>query len=201
MTLVLLDTNAYLRLAKRVRPAIGIKFGQMNYVLTIHKTTEDEVHRSPRLRSQFPWFDNLEHANERLAKQVRLSAQEHSQIEVTKSILYGSVLQDPMRFMVGKRQPPSENDCFLLAIGQVKPAIVVTDDLGMHLLAKDFDLKIWHGHELLHKLLSAKVVDRDQVKAIFEALEAKGNDDLPETWRAVKHTRFERIFGKSTPAC
>jgi len=38
---VLLDTNAYLRLAKRVRPAIGIKFGQKDYVLTVHRTTED----------------------------------------------------------------------------------------------------------------------------------------------------------------
>ena len=41
--LVLLDTNAYLRLAKRVRPVIGIKFGQKGYVLTIHRFVEDEV--------------------------------------------------------------------------------------------------------------------------------------------------------------
>lgn len=71
MTLVLLDTNAYLRLAKRVRPAVGIKFGQMNYVLTIHKSVEDEVHRNPRLRANYPWFDGKEFAEERLAKQVR----------------------------------------------------------------------------------------------------------------------------------
>jgi hypothetical protein len=34
LTLVLLDTNAYFRLAKRVRPAVGIKFGQKDYVIT-----------------------------------------------------------------------------------------------------------------------------------------------------------------------
>ena len=199
MTLILLDTNAYLRLAKRVRPAIGVKFGQKDYVLTIHKTTEDEVHRSPRLRSKFPWFDDAEHAEERLAKQVRLTEQERSQLEIVKGVLHGSVLGDPLRFMVGKREPPSENDCFLLAIGQVKPAIVVTDDLGMHLLAEDFGLKVWHGHELLHKLFSANIVDRSVVVAIFEALEAYGNDDLPATWRAVKHTKFAKIFGKAPP--
>jgi hypothetical protein len=49
LTLVLLDTNACLRLAKRVRPAVGIKFGQKGYVLTVHKSVEDEVHRSARL--------------------------------------------------------------------------------------------------------------------------------------------------------
>jgi len=46
LTLVLLDTNAYLRLAKRVRPMLGIKFGQKEYVLTIFKVTEDEVHKN-----------------------------------------------------------------------------------------------------------------------------------------------------------
>jgi hypothetical protein len=35
LTLVLLDTNAYLRLAKRIRPMLGMKFGQKEYVLTI----------------------------------------------------------------------------------------------------------------------------------------------------------------------
>lgn len=196
MILVLLDTNAYLRLAKRVRPAVGVKFGQKEYVLTVHKTTEDEVHRSPRLRATFPWFDNQEHADERLSKQIRLSAQEHSQVNAAKSVLHGSVLQDPLRFMVGKRQPPSENDCLLLAIGQIKSAIVVTDDLGMHLLANDFDLQVWHGHELLQKLLTAKIVSKALVVEIYEALE--NNRDLPESWLEIKHTKFARIFGKLT---
>ena len=61
--LVLLDTNAYLRLAKRVRPVVGIKFGQKDYVLTIHKTVEDEVRRNPRLKSRYPRFDTEEFAD------------------------------------------------------------------------------------------------------------------------------------------
>lgn len=43
MTLVLLDTNAYLRLAKRIRPMLGISFGQKGYVLTILKQVEEEA--------------------------------------------------------------------------------------------------------------------------------------------------------------
>ena len=46
MTLVLLDTNAYLRLAKRIKPLLGVRFGQKDYVLTILKDVEHEVHRS-----------------------------------------------------------------------------------------------------------------------------------------------------------
>lgn len=193
MTLVLLDTNAYLRLAKRVRPAVGVKFGQKGYVLTIHKSVEDEVHRNPRLRATYPWFDGQEFANERMAKQVRLSDADKASIQVAQSVLHGWVLADPEPYTSGGRSPPGPTDCWLLALGQVKPAIVVTDDLGMHALAKDFGILVWHGYELLDKLRSARVVDPPLIREIYEALEANG--DLPKTWKEAKHTVFLKIFG------
>lgn len=193
MTLVLLDTNAYLRLAKRVRPAIGIKFGQKGYVLTIHKSVEDEVHRSARLRAKYPWFDAQEFSEERLAKQVRLSADEKASIEAAQSVLHNWVLMDVDRYTTGGRSPPGATDCWLLALGQVKPAVVVTDDLGMHHLAKEFGIAIWHGYELLDKLRSGKIVDGPLIREIFAALEANG--DLPRTWQDAKHNTFVKIFG------
>lgn len=70
-TLVLLDTNAYLRLAKRIRPLLGVPFGQKGYVLTILADVEDEVHASGRLRYRFPWFDaDPALVQERLAKRM-----------------------------------------------------------------------------------------------------------------------------------
>ena len=54
ITLVLLDTNAYLRLAKRVRPLLGVPFGQKQYVLTVLEDVENGVHRNPRLRLHAP---------------------------------------------------------------------------------------------------------------------------------------------------
>lgn len=71
--LVLLDTNAYLRLAKRVRPVLGVVFGQKGYVLTIHKAIEDEVHRNPRLKAKYPWFEDRQFTDERLASLQRIS--------------------------------------------------------------------------------------------------------------------------------
>lgn len=193
MTLVLLDTNAYLRLAKRVRPAVGIKFGQKNYVLTIHKSVEDEVHRNPRLRAKYPWFDGQEFAEERLAKQIRLSEEEKAGAEAAQSVLHGWVLADPEAYTWGGRSPPSLTDCWLLALGQVKPAILVTDDLGMHALASDFSIAVWHGFELLDKLRSAKVLDHPSIRELYEALEANG--DLPRAWQEAKHSVFAKIFG------
>ena len=74
MTLVLLDTNAYLRLANRIRPMLGVKFGQKEYVVTVLKDVEDEVRKSPRLRFKYPWFDEEALSTERLAATIRLSA-------------------------------------------------------------------------------------------------------------------------------
>ncbi|MBU1224399.1 MAG: hypothetical protein KKA22_15650 [Gammaproteobacteria bacterium] len=193
MILVLLDTNAYLRLAKRIRPLLGVPFGQKEYLPTILKQVEDEVHKSARLKFSFPWFTDPELTAERLAKQIRLGKEERAQIEAAASVLRAHILADPQSYTTQGRSPPSPTDCFLLAFGQVRPAIVVTDDLGMHKLAGDFDIDIWHGHELLKKMLSARVIENDLVREIFAALE--NNGDLPRTWLEVKHSEFKKLFG------
>lgn len=192
-TLVLLDTNAYLRLAKRIKPLLGKAFGQKNYELTILREVEDEVHRSPALSARFPWFDGAELASERFARTVRLSAYEKQALAAATSVLRGFVLSDPAHFLHRHRSPPSEIDCRLLAFGQLREVVVVTDDLSMHELAQVFELEVWHGHELLKKMLGAKFIGNDRVREIYEALE--NNGDLPATWRAAKHTAFQKIFG------
>lgn len=56
-TPVLLDTNAYLRLAKRVRPLLGVPFGPETLCAHHPTNMEAEVHASARLRFRYPWFD------------------------------------------------------------------------------------------------------------------------------------------------
>ena len=193
MTLVLLDTNAYRRLAKRISPMLGIPFGQKGYVLTILKQVEEEVHGSSRLRFLYPWFDEPDFTNERLAMRIRLNKDEKEQLDAATSVLRAHVLGNAAAYTSQGRSPPSPTDCFILAFGQIRPAIVATDDLGMHLLAKDFDVPVWHGHELLKKMLSAKLIDNALVREIYEAVE--NNNDLPNSWRVAKHTAFKKIFG------
>lgn len=190
---MLLDTNAYLRLAKRVKPLLGKEFGQKGYVLTILKQVEDEVHGSSRLRFLYPWFDEPDFTNERLAMRIRLNKDEKEQLDAATSVLRAHVLGNAAAYTSQGRSPPSPTDCFILAFGQIRPAIVATDDLGMHLLAKDFDVPVWHGHELLKKMLSAKLIDNALVREIYEAVE--NNNDLPNSWRVAKHTAFKKIFG------
>jgi hypothetical protein len=193
-TLVLLDTNAYLRLAKRIRPLLGAPFGQKGYVLTILADVEDEVHASGRLRYRFPWFDaDPALVHERMAKRLRLSADEREQIDSTARFLHDWVQQDVARYLVGGGSPPGPTDCRVLAFGQVRPAIVVTDDLGMHALAREFRITVWHGFELLAKLRTAKKASDELVREIYEALEVNG--DLTATWREARHTVLAKVFG------
>lgn len=193
MTLVLLDTNAYLRLARRIRPLLGTPFGRKGYVLTILEKVEDEVHRSPRLRFLYPWFDITEFSQERLATRIRLSNDEKRRVGAAASVFLATVRSDAAAYTSQGRSPPSPTDCYILAFGQIRLGIVATDDLGIHHLAAEFDLPVWHGHQLLKKMHSAKVIDSGLVRAIYESLE--NNRDLPASWLHVKHTAFKKIFG------
>jgi len=193
LTLVLLDTNAYLRLAKRIKPLLGVPFGQKGYVLTILRDVENEVHANAHLKERFPWFDDPPLQQERLAKRVRLSRDEKARIAAIKSILRAHVLENAADYTILGRSPPSPTDCFCLAFGQVRPAIVATDDLGMHKLAKDFEISVFHCHEVLKKMLTAKVIDKEMVIEIYQALEING--DLPQSWVDAKHTAFRKVFG------
>jgi hypothetical protein len=193
-TLVLLDTNAYLRLAKRIRPLLGVPFGQKGYVISILPDVEDEVHASGRLRYRFPWFDaDPALVQERMAQRMRLSTDERAQLDSAARFLHDWVQQDVPRYLVGGGSPPGATDCRVLAFGQVRPAIVVTDDLGMHALAEEFGIAVWHGFDLLAKLRSAKRANDALVREIYEALEANG--DLTATWREARHTVLAKVFG------
>ncbi len=64
----------------------------------------------------------------------------------------------------------------------------------MHALADMASIAVWHGHQLLKKMLTAKAIHQELVRQIYNALEVNG--DLTATWTAAKHTDFVKIFGK-----
>ena len=103
-TLVLLDTNAYLRLAKRVRPLLGVPFGQKRYVRHVLEDVEAEVSRNPRLRFHYPCFEgDPVVAAERQSHRLRLSREERDQLNAAARFLHDWVLQDVRRFATGGR--------------------------------------------------------------------------------------------------
>lgn len=175
---------------------LGVKFGYKDYVLTILKDVEDEVMRSSKLRSMNPWFNEADLTAERMNKRMRLSNEENRALNRAQGVLHGWVKINLPHYTTGGRSPPNAIDCKILAFGQIRSTIVVTDDLGMHDLAKDFGITVWHGPELLAKLLSARKVDNDLMREIYDALER--NMDLTKTWIEAKHTTFKKVFGNKT---
>lgn len=192
--LVLLDTCVYLRLAKRIRPFLGLKFGHHDYVLAVLPAVENEVLKNPTLKYHNPWFTEGAFESERIAHAVRLSKQEKIDLSNIKSVFTGHVHTKLSEFMIGGRSPPGAVDCEVLGFAYLRQAIVVTDDLGLHLLAADFKLAIWHGYELLHKLFAAKIVTSDLIRDIYDAMER--NQDITATWMNAKHITFKKVFGK-----
>ena len=190
--LVLLDTNAYLRLAKRIKPMLGVKFGQKQYCLTVLRDVEKEVQKSHRLRFRYPWFDSPGLTQERISKGARMSPEEKKTLNDVAEALHDYVQIHATRFTAGRRSPPSMVDCRMLAFGQVREAVVVTDDLGMHHLAEEFEISVWHGYELLHKMRAAKMIDSEKIREIYQALEV--NDDLPQAWKNAQKTLLRKVF-------
>ena len=192
--LILLDTNVYLRLAKRIRPLLEARTGQQKYRLVVLPDIEDEVCKSPRLQFHFPWFEDPEVARDRRTHRVRLSKEEKVKHEVATGILHEFVLDNADLFAARHQSPPSRVDCRVLAFAQVKGAVAATDDNGMHTLAKEFDIKICYGHESLRRMWTSKMIGTPLVKEIYEALE--NNRDLPQSWAEAKHKRFAKVFGR-----
>lgn len=77
---ILVDTNAYLRLAKTIRPLLFVPFGDNDYCLYILPELNEEL-AGRKLQSKFPWVDEEEFTENRkhfpsIARKQKLSIQQ-----------------------------------------------------------------------------------------------------------------------------
>lgn len=195
MTTILLDTNAYLRLAKRIRPLLGVKFNPVKeYVLIVLTDVEKEVLRNQELTFRYPWFEEDDHRNERRSNTVKLGADERKQVDSDHKFILKHSRANAGSLMQKGRDPPGPTDCYVLAVAKLRSWWVATDDEGMHQVGKDFEVRTIYCFDVLHKLLSADMVDKEKVVEIYDALESNG--DLTAKWLAAKASLFKSIFGK-----
>lgn len=195
MTTILLDTNAYLRLAKRIRPLLGVKFNPAKeYVLIVLPDVEKEVLRNRELAFRYPWFEDDDHRNERRSNTVKFSADEKKQVDGDQKFILKQSRANANSLMQLGRDPPGPTDCHVLAVALLRSWWVATDDEGMHQVGKDFEVKTIYCFEVLHKLLSADMVDKAKVVEIFDALESNG--DMTVKWVDAKTSLFKGVFGK-----
>ena len=153
---ILVDTNAYLRLAKTVRPLLFSSFGEKKYCLYIIPELNDEL-SNRRLNSKFPWVNEEEYAENRkhspmISKKQRKSIQDSF---------------DHVWDLVQTECPgPSRVDALYIAYAIELGVPVVTDDQDMTALAEAFDVEIMPTLSMLKIMLDCGHVDMKIIDAM-----------------------------------
>ena len=175
---VLVDTNTYLRLAKTIHPLLAAPFGDLPYCLYIIPELNREL-GNKRLRSKFPWIDEPEfQANRQQFPQ--LSRQQSKAIEQTFDFIWAHALAE--------FPGPSKVDVRYLATAYELVVPVVTDDLDMQALAKEFDISTLSTMELLAMMHEAGHISLKLVDGLMAYWEYE--DDVP----AKMKKDYKRLF-------
>ncbi len=94
---ILLDSNAYFRLARSIRPLLSQPFGDPPpYALKVIEDLDRELSRSHRLNSKFHWVAEPEYSSDRKASQYSARGKTAPQVDRALSYLV------KMRSVAGK---------------------------------------------------------------------------------------------------
>ena len=180
---LLLDTNAYLRVAQSIHPLL-VEFGEDQTCLYLIEEFEREFARSRRLRSKFPWVDEPEYRDNR---QIRLQIGRKQKRAIQTAIEFIGDQADADALGV------SAVDVSVLGHASVLEIGVVTDDTDMRALGTAFGIEIMGTLSLLKRMLEAEHIDFAKVRQI--AAYWRHERDLP-----AKFGRdYRRLFGERPP--
>ena len=126
---ILLDTNAYLRLAQSIRPLLGAPFGKEQYTLYIHKRFEEEFGKNQRLTTKFYWAKEKEYVDNR-KKRLQLSRQDKNEIEHTYEFIWS--------YQHDRELGLSRVDIYCISTAVQLGIPLVTDDTSMKKTCKEF---------------------------------------------------------------
>lgn len=181
---LLLDTNAYLRLAEKLHPLLNQPFGPDDARLFVIREFEKEFKNSPRLRSKFTWVNDQGYVLNR-KKHVPIPLAKRQAIKTTRNAIASQIRSEGLTV--------SPVDAMALAIGRVLGMKVITDDRDMRVVAETFKILTMRTLALLKRMLREDHVDMDMVREI--AVHWQVNNDCPGNFR----TDFRRYFSEAAP--
>ncbi|WP_347989025.1 DNA-binding protein [Methylomonas sp. AM2-LC] len=155
---ILVDTNAYLRLAKTIRPLLFVPFGEEHYCLYIIPELNQEL-SNRRLVSRFPWITESEYTENRKLTPT-LSKNQRQSIAQTFDFIWDYVQTE--------FPGPSKVDVRYLAYAIELNVPVVTDDQDMTKLAEVYEVKVMSTLQLLKIMFDAKHIDKKTVTGLVE---------------------------------
>ena len=192
---ILLDTNAYLRLARHFEPLLGQKYINPPEILQVTSEVDSEVSARPRLASTFAWALEPHPTKNRLANLVTLNGPQMKEVWLARSVIEG-VCQDQKKagkFKAKGLTPPSPTDGLVLAYAYVLGCTVVADDGGMSFLSSELGITVIGSHVLLKMMMDQGKIKLTDVQALAKYLDyAK---DLPGSWLR----EAPKLFGVKLP--
>lgn len=181
---ILLDSNAYFRLAQSIRPLLNAPFGEQGYCLFVIKELQAEYEKSPRLKSKFPWVNQNEYKENRAN---RLTVKRAEKQEVQRA--YDFILN----FVRYVHPGVSKVDVRCLAYAEQLGIPVVTDDEEMRQAAANYHIKTLKTLELLKLMLDCGHIDLPKIREIAAYLVYQ--NDTPKDFRKD----FKKFFGEEAP--
>jgi hypothetical protein len=188
--LILLDSNAYLRLAVSIHPLLGQRFGrdkeEQNVIRVIQKL-DQEYDKNPRLKNKFHWVKDDPYAENRRAERLNIASKQQQEVNQAVSYIWAEERNSEYSL--------SPVDVQALAIGFVKHCPVVTDDIGMQEIGKLLDIEIWSTIQLLRLMQIEELISLEKCIEIVRYWDHE--DDLPRSKTAL--TSIFREFFKIDP--
>jgi len=181
---ILVDSNAYFRLARSIHPLLNLAFGDKQYCLYVIKELQAEYNRNPRLISAFSWVNDQKYVENR-SHWLQITKEEKQEIRRS----YDFILDYARNVYPGV----SNVDVLLLAHAEQLHIPVATDDEEMRIVASDYGIATYKTLELLKLMLDCHYIGIEKIREI--AGDWTYLNDMPKDFK----TDYKKLFGEVPP--
>jgi hypothetical protein len=177
ITRILLDSNAYLRLANSFHPLLHEPFGKERYALYLIPGFQKEFDKNPRLTNKFGWVNQSEYIENRKHR-IQVSRFQREQ----KNLIYSYLWPHNISEGLGA----SRIDVQALAYGDAIEIPVVSDDSQMRELGITFGIEVWSLLDLLKIMYNSKRIELNDIKTLLNYLKYIKDWPYPSFEKDVK---------------
>jgi len=181
---ILVDSNAYFRLAQSIHPLLNVAFGDKQYCLYVIKELQAEYNRSSRLINAFSWVNDQKYVENR-SHLLQITKEEKPEIRRA----YDFILDYAHSVHPGV----SKVDVLCLAHAEQLRIPVVTDDEEMRTVAGEYSITTYKTLELLKLMLDCCYIGIDKVREIASYwiyLNDRPKDFIVD---------YKKLFGEAPP--